>query len=154
MSADEKIVFFEGKEVVMQACPVNPAWVIEGAPVARNFVLSRSTDGSASTLLWDCTTGVFNWHYDIDETVYVLEGSVTVRDDAGVEHHLGPGDHALFRAGSHAVWTVDSYVRKVAFCRNPVPAPIMLLTRILRKIGKIAGLGSRNSESPAMFSGA
>ncbi len=148
---NDMITFFDGKDVKMQPCPVNPAWVVEGAPVARNLVLSRSTDGSACTLLWDCTTGVFNWHYDVDETVYVLEGSVIVRDDAGVERRLGPGDQALFRAGSHAVWTVESYVRKVAFCRTPVPLPLMLVTRILRKVSRLAGGGS---EAPAMFSGA
>ncbi len=149
---NDMIVFYEGKNVEMQPCPVNSAWVIEGAPVARNFVLSRSTDGSATTLLWDCTTGVFNWRYDIDETVYVLEGSVVVRDDSGVEHHLGPGDHALFRAGSHAVWRVESYVRKVAFCRSPVPQPIMFAARVVRKLTRMMGMGSA-SGAPAMFNG-
>lgn len=152
MSADDKIVFYQGSHVEMTPCPVNPAWVIEGAPVARNFVLSRSLDGSASTLLWDCTTGVFNWHYDIDETVYVLEGSVVVRDDNGVEHRLGPGDHALFRAGSHAVWRVDDYVRKVAFCRNPVPQPVMLAVRAVKKLARMVGLAP--SSSAPMFGNA
>lgn len=148
----ETIVFFQGCNVEMASCPIHPAWIIEGNPIARNFVLSRSTDGSASTLLWDCTKGVFNWRYDIDETVYVLEGSVIVRVDSGAEHVLGPGDHALFRAGSHAVWRVDEYVRKVAFCRNPVPLPVMFATRAFRKIARM--LGSRKEEAPAMFSNA
>jgi uncharacterized cupin superfamily protein len=151
MGVDEKIVFFGGRNVAMGPCPINPAWVISGAPFARNFNLSRSTDGSACTLLWDCTAGVFNWHYDIDETVYVLEGSVRIVDDNGVEHHLGPGDHALFRAGSHAVWTVESYVRKVAFCRTPVPAPMMFVARAIKKLAKLSG---GRSASPAMFGGA
>lgn len=153
MSADEKIVFYEGKNVEMRPCPINPAWVIEGAPVARNFILSRSLDNSATTLLWDCTKGVFNWHYDIDETVYVLEGSVVVREDNGVEHHLGPGDHILFRAGSHAVWTVENYVRKVAFCRTPLPASVMFLVRVMRKLARMTKL-TPSSDAPAMFSGA
>jgi uncharacterized protein len=153
MSADGKIVFYEGRNVEMASCPINPAWVIEGAPVARNFVLSRSLDNSSTTLLWDCTKGVFNWHYDIDETVYVLEGSVVVVDDNGVEHHLGPGDHALFRAGSHAVWRVEDYVRKVAFCRNPLPAPVMFAVRVVRKLARMMKPAAA-SDAPAMFSGA
>ncbi len=144
----EKIVFFEGKDVQMQPCPIHAAWVIEGNPVARNCMLSRSTDGGAWTLLWDCTSGLFNWHYDIDETVYVLEGSVVVRDDDGVEHVLGPGDQALFRAGSHAVWRVENYVRKVAFCRIPVPQPVSLGMRAFRKLGRML----RGSDGPSMFS--
>lgn len=154
MTPNHKIVFSGADKVEMQPCPVNPAWVIEGKPVARNFILSRSIDGSACTLLWDCTTGVFNWHYDVDETVYILEGCVIVRDDEGLEHRLGPGDHALFRAGSQAVWRVESYVRKVAFCRNPVPRPIMFAARVMRKLAKMAGVGGRTSDAPAMFSGA
>ncbi|MGJ0508567.1 MAG: cupin domain-containing protein [Methylocystis sp.] len=148
---ESDIAFYYGKDVEMLACPINPAWVIEGAPVARNCILSRSRDGGATTLLWDCTRGVFNWHYNIDETVFVLEGGVIVRDNAGVERFLGPGDHALFRAGSHAVWRVDDYVRKVAFCRTPVPAPILFATRILRKLSTLAGLRSRAPAAAPMF---
>jgi uncharacterized protein len=153
MSMSDKIVFYEGRNVEMRDDPINPAWVIEGTPVARNFVLSRSLDNAATTLLWDCSAGAFNWYYDIDETVFVLEGSVVVRDDNGVEHHLGPGDHALFRAGSHAVWRVENYVRKVAFCRNSLPAPVAFAIRAVRKLARILKLGPAASDTPAMFRG-
>jgi len=139
--------------VELSPCPIHPDWVIEGAPIARNFVLSRSADAAASTLIWDCTAGRFNWYYDIDETVYVLEGGVTVTDDAGVVHRLDPGDTAFFPAGSHAVWHVESYIRKVAFCRNPVPAPLMFAARVFRKLARMSGL-SRPASGPAMFGAA
>lgn len=147
-----EILFYSGTNVEMKPAPINPTWVIEGAPLARNFMLSQSLDKSATTFLWDCTTGVFHWHYDIDETVYVLEGSVIVRDDNGVEHHLGPGDEALFRAGSHAVWRVENYVRKVAFLRHPLPAPLMFLVRGVRKLARMMKGGS--AEAPAMLGSA
>lgn len=153
MGATSKIVFGDGGEVSLDACPINPAWVIEGAPMARNAILSRSADGGACTLIWDCTAGLFNWRYDIDETVYVLEGEVVVRDESGAEHRLGPGDSAFFPAGSSAVWRVEKYVRKVAFCRNPVPQPIMFAARVVKKLARMAGLGSRASDTPAMFGG-
>lgn len=124
-----------------------------GIACGRNFVLSRSSDSSATALLWDCTKGVFSWHYDIDETVYVLEGQAIIRDDSGVERVIAAGDQVLFRAGSHAVWRVDDYIRKVAFCRSPVPAPLMLAARVMRKLVKIAGLTHGKSEVPAMFGG-
>jgi uncharacterized protein len=154
MSGTDLIAFYEGKNVEMKPSPIVPAWVIEGTPIARNFVLSRSDDATATPLLWDCTAGVFNWHYDIDETVFVLEGSVTVIDDDGVEHRLGPGDHALFRAGSHAVWRVEDYVRKVAFCRNPLPIPLTFAARAFRKLVRMARGESSASGAPAMFGGA
>ena len=77
------IEFFKGEGVKLGYAPINPAWVIEGKPLARNYLVSKSLDGSGFTYLWDCTEGVFNWHYDIDETVYIIEGSATIRDDEG-----------------------------------------------------------------------
>jgi hypothetical protein len=134
----EAIVYFNGDDVQMAPAPIEPSWIREGTPVARNFVLSSAREGGAFTMLWDCTAGVFEWHYESDETVYVLKGGVVVCDDAGVEHRLGPGDHVLFRAGSRAVWRVDSYVQKVAFLRTPAPWLFMLPLRLFRKISKMA----------------
>lgn len=153
MSETTDKICFDAQDVEMQPCPINPAWIIEGAPVARTQILSRSTDGTTTSLIWDCTKGVFNWHYDIDETVYVLEGSVLVRDDSGVEHRLGVGDHAIFRAGSHAVWRVDDYVRKVAFCRTPVPQALIAAKSFIKKTLVAAGLRPAPADAPAMFGG-
>ncbi|WP_227590544.1 cupin domain-containing protein, partial [Klebsiella aerogenes] len=36
-------------------------------------MLSWSADGSASTIVWQCTEGRFEWHYDFDETILILE---------------------------------------------------------------------------------
>jgi uncharacterized cupin superfamily protein len=141
------VVFFKGEKAQLEPSPINPAWVIEGKPVARNFLVSKSLDGSGFTYLWDCTAGVFNWYYDIDETVYIIEGSVTVRDDNGKEWHLTAGDHVLFRAGSHAVWRVENYVRKVAFFRQPVPASLSLLVRAVRKVSRMLNLGPANADT-------
>ena len=113
-------------QVEMPLSPIDPKWVVEGAPVARMSLLSRAWEGGAATMLWDCTAGVFHWYYASDETIYFLEGSVVVRDDNGVEHRFGQGDHVMFSAGSHAIWRVESYVRKIAFLRTPAPRPIML----------------------------
>ena len=70
--------------------------------------------------MWDCTAGRFNWYYDGDETIYVIEGSVTVTDRGGVTRSLNAGDTAFFPAGSSAEWTVNKYVRKIAFLRQPL----------------------------------
>jgi uncharacterized cupin superfamily protein len=152
--SEHDIVFREADATEMRSCPINPVWVIEGAPVARTCILSTSLDGSATTLLWDCTSGVFNWHYDIDETVYVLDGCAEIHDDAGRKRVIRTGDHVLFRAGSHAVWRVDSYIRKVAFCRSPVPAPVLFVGRLWRKAKKSLGLGRSGQGAPVMFDGA
>jgi hypothetical protein len=34
--------------------PIEPSWIIEGNPVAHSSVLSKSADGTASTIVWQC----------------------------------------------------------------------------------------------------
>jgi len=62
--------------------PIEPSWIIEGNPVAQWCVLSKSADGLASTMVWECSEGKFNWHYDFDETILILEGSIVLENDA------------------------------------------------------------------------
>lgn len=101
--------------------PINAAWVLEGQPQARIELLSSSADGTASTYFWDCTAGRFNWFYGFDETFHILEGAVTLKDPAGKSRRVVAGDTVFFPTGSSAEWTVDNYVRKLAFCRTPMP---------------------------------
>jgi uncharacterized protein len=49
--------------------PIEPSWVLEGKPEATWCILSQSGDGLATTMVWHCTEGKFNWFYDFDETV-------------------------------------------------------------------------------------
>ncbi|WP_298357666.1 cupin domain-containing protein [Rhodoblastus sp.] len=126
MAATDKIFYFNGDKAQMELAPIQADWIIDGAPVARNCLLSQAQRGGPSSILWDCTTGVFNWHYDAHESIFVLEGAAVVRDAQGVEHKLRPGDHTLFPAGTRAVWRVDSYIRKVAFLDPSVPHAVML----------------------------
>lgn len=54
--------------------PIEPSWIIEGSPVAQSSVLSKSTDGLAWTMVWECSEGKFDWYYDLDETILILGG--------------------------------------------------------------------------------
>ena len=118
----------------LKISPINPAWILEGEPVARNVVLSRSADTTACTIMWDCTAGQFNWHYSFDETVHIVEGSVIVSSENSPPKRLEPGDVAFFPVGTTAHWHVESYVRKVAFCRHVLPIPALpAVIRTLRK---------------------
>lgn len=105
--------------VQLQPTPVEPSWVIEGNPVARSGVLSQSD--ITTTAVWDCTAGTFNWFFDTEETVHILEGEVIVTDSRGTVHTLGEGAVASFQAGTWARWHIPNYVRKLAILRQPVP---------------------------------
>lgn len=116
--------------------PINPSWIIDGEPQARCAELSRSRDGTAATFVWDCTAGEFDWTFAGDETVHILEGEVVVDDGLG-PRTLRPGDVALFHAGSTCRWRVPAYVKKLAFLRDPIPAPAMLAMRGWRKLKRL-----------------
>jgi uncharacterized protein len=148
---DKSIKYTVGR-VELAPGPINPAWVLEGNPVSCNKLLSYSADGSASTMMWDCTAGRFNWHYDVDETLYIIEGSVIIKDATGEARRLSAGDVVFFPAGSSAEWHVETYIRKVAFCRTPLPGPVAFAKRGFRFLKRRLGLGGNSAPGPAMFS--
>lgn len=119
------------------SCPVNPAWVLEGNPVARIEHLSSSADGSASTYFWDCTAGRFNWFYSFDETLHILEGSVTLKFSDGRTRHVAAGDVIFFPKGSSAEWTVERYIRKLAFCRTALPGFLVSARDAVRRVKRL-----------------
>src|SRR4051812_28744949 len=50
-----------GTGVELEPNPIEPDWVHDGSPQARSRLLSRSADGLAMTMEWDCTAGEFEW---------------------------------------------------------------------------------------------
>ena len=117
--------------------PINPDWILDGNPVARGTELWRSQDGMSCTIVWECTPGQFEWHYDTDETIQVLEGAMVLDDGLGPARRLGPGDVVFFPCGSVVRWTVEEKVRKLAFFRRTLPAPVAALTRLARIVLKL-----------------
>lgn len=138
-------IVFSPSEVSLQPAPITPEWILEGNPVARNRELSHSRDWGAWTMVWDCTGGRFEWHYDIDETVHFVEGSVTISSEGMAPRRFGPGDVIFFPAGSKATWEVHSYIRKVAFCRTVPPAPLVLCQKIYQRVRRLVGGRSGNA---------
>jgi len=118
--------------------PIVPSWILDGKPLARLELLSSSADGTASTYFWDCTAGRFNWFYRFDETLHILEGAVTLKFPTGASQRVEAGDTIFFPAGSSAEWTVDHYVRKLAFCRTPVPSYLTFARQLVRRLRRLA----------------
>jgi uncharacterized cupin superfamily protein len=120
--------------VELKPAPIEPSWIIEGNPIATNATLSRSADGMASTIVWQCTEGKFKWHYDIDETIHILEGSVVIESDTMKPTRFGPGDVIFFKNGATARWHVEGHIRKLAFCRRTQPRLLGLALRVASKL--------------------
>jgi uncharacterized protein len=147
----ETAIKFATGQMTLGPAPITAAWILEGTPTARNKFLSQSADNTASTYMWDCTAGKFNWFYDIDETICLVEGSVIVRDHRGSTRKLVAGDTAFFPAGSSAEWTVEEYVRKIAFLRQPVPKSVQRAKRLYHSLKRLFAKRGDSVQVPASF---
>ena len=132
--------------------PIEPSWIIEGNPQAQWCVLSKSADGLASTMVWECSEGKFNWYYDFDETILILEGSIVVESDTMPATRYVAGDVIFFRDGAHARWHVEGRVRKLAFCRKTQPVMVDFALRVFSRIRRT--LLPSGKRQPASLMGA
>jgi len=128
--------------------PIPKDWILSGAPVATGKKLAKSWDLTSYVMVWDCTPGSFNWHYNKDETLVVLTGEVFISEGDGQERRLGPGDLAFFPGGTSAKWRVTERVRKVAVVRETMPRPLGLLLWGVKGVLRRAGLAGK---SPLMI---
>jgi uncharacterized cupin superfamily protein len=118
----------------LEPSPIEPTWILEGNPEARSRVLSTSACKTAKTVIWSCTAGKFNWHYDLDETIVILEGSIVLESEGMPPKRYGVGDVIFFRKGVSAKWHVEGYVRKIAFLRLANPFPFGIAIRALNRL--------------------
>ena len=97
----------------------NTARRIEGKPRFQTTQFFRSLDRRASAGLWEVTgPAKFEWHYDSDETVLVLEGGALLTQN-GRTNSIGPGDSVTFRAGEVVHWEVPDHLKKTWVLYDP-----------------------------------
>ena len=133
--------------------PIEPSWIIGGHPEARSCLLSQSADGLASTMVWECSEGRFNWYYDFDETILILEGSIVLEGDTMPATRYVAGDVIIFRDGAHARWHVEGRVRKLAFCRKTQPVWFGFALRVFLKLRKMLMPSGKRQPASLMASG-
>lgn len=62
--------------------------------------------------VWEKEESEFPWHYDMEETCYLLEGQVVVTPEGGEPVEFGSGDLVTFPRGMDCVWKISKAVRK------------------------------------------
>ena len=62
--------------------------------------------------IWEKEVSRFDWHYDSEETCYLLEGRVEVTTPDGQAVTFGAGDMVRFPAGLSCTWDISVPVRK------------------------------------------
>jgi uncharacterized cupin superfamily protein len=139
----KSIVIANAAATELQPAPITHGWILSGAPEARNRMLASSRDKLAHTMVWECTPGIFNWHYDEAETAVIISGEVFLTYENGRERRLGPGDMVFFPAGSSCHWRITSKIRKIAVLHKILPPPLALGVRIWNKFSRIVGFAIR-----------
>jgi uncharacterized protein len=124
-------------EAELVPVPIPADWIIEGTPQVRSRRLATAPDGAAAAIVWACSAGRFHWHYPVDEFLHVMSGEVFVTDEKGNSRRLGPGDMAFFPAGGHSIWHVPHEVKKLAICRQHMPAPFGFALRAWNKFAAL-----------------
>ncbi len=141
----------------LKPSPIEPSWILEGNPEARSHVLSTSACGTTKTLIWSCTEGKFNWYYDVDETIMILEGSIVLESEGMPPRRYGVGDVILFRHGAHVKWHVEHHVKKIAFFRQTLPFGLGYVVRAINKLKRMVfvpgGRRSAPQQDPAPLYG-
>jgi hypothetical protein len=137
--ANVAVSIFDPRTVELKPSPIRPDWILDGHPEATAAQIDQTHDGTTHLLVWRVSAGRFNWYYDFDETITVLDGEVYLTDGANAapgnraERRLGPGDVAFFHNGSTATWRVPDHVSKIATVKRPLPAPIGTLYRVAKQ---------------------
>jgi uncharacterized protein len=137
----QPIILAGAADAVLDLEPIPSEWISAGSPVASSKKLAKSADFTSYVMVWECTPGVFTWHYNKDETLVVVSGEVFIIDGDKPERRLGPGDWAFFPGGTSAHWRVTETVRKVAVLRETMPRPLGLAVRLTKAVLRKIGIG-------------
>ena len=148
----KSIVFVAADTTDINPTSIYPSWILTGKPESRGKILGLSRDRTCYTVVWDCTAGSFNWHYNKEETFIVLAGEAFISSDGVEERRVGPGDVVFFPAGCSATWRVTNYIRKFAIVRYPIPSPMGFGVRAWNNLRDKLRQGMRrtNKSGPAI----
>ena len=86
---------------------------MEQVNIERNPGEEKLEDlGVYSWGIWEKEVSKFPWHYDEQETCYLLEGEVVVTPEAGESSTIRKGDLVTFPKGMSCTWDIRKPVRK------------------------------------------
>lgn len=118
--------------VRLAPAPIDPTWIRDGHPRTEAAEIAHTDDGTTKVYVWQTSAGRFDWFYDSDEVVTVIDGEVFVDDHVHGARRLGPGDVAFFPAGARTTWCVPDHLRKIATLKRPAPGLVSAAQRWLR----------------------
>lgn len=138
--ASKSVVRVTPSGVDLNPSPIQPEWVLGGSPTTWKKEVARSRDRMSQIIVWECTAGLFMWHYNKDESLIVISGEAFATTENGQELRFGPGDVGFFPAGTTCTWRVPGLWRKIAIMRDPMWPPLGFAVKALNRLLQMAGI--------------
>jgi len=127
-------------DVELEPSQIPTGWILDGTPQTKSKMLLRTSDWTATIVVWECTAGSYRWHYNQDEAVFVLSGDGLMTNEKGEERRFGPGDMGFFPAGTTCTWRHQHHFRKVAVVKEPMWRPLGFCLKVWSKLLRVVGL--------------
>ena len=119
-----RITTMRGPKAELDPWPIPDEQITSGRPQASGRFLWQSEDKRLGNGIWTCTPGSFTWDYTWDETIYLLEGEVTITEGDGKSSTFGAGDLIFVPAGTRTRWEITRTVRKAFHLRSDTPVEL------------------------------
>ncbi len=108
------LTFLDPHTLLNPSAAPEPAILIGPAPQCRALNLFDDDATQLRIGIWDSTPYARHGRpHKLHELMHLLEGSVTLQDDAGSAVTVNPGDTVFVAHGAPCAWTSSVYVRKV-----------------------------------------
>lgn len=97
--------------------------ILEGTPDARAMFTAESADQGACAGFWSCDVGRYEFVFDYDEFVYLIDGEMVVTQVAPTAqtYVLKAGDTAHFPQGVTTIWQITRRITKYFVARPAFP---------------------------------
>lgn len=113
------LVFFAEHEAEFMEYATPQDKCLDGQPLQRLWHHYASPGEKFLAGLWEAEPGRWRVDYSEYEYCHILSGRSVVRDDAGGERELEPGDDFVIPAGFRGEWEVLETTRKIYVIFQP-----------------------------------
>jgi uncharacterized cupin superfamily protein len=101
---------------------IDPKSVSGGTATELGHIFFTNPEGTVNAGVWECTPCTEQVvDYPYDQCCFVLEGSLTITDDAGYAQTFRTGDAFMIPRGFNGVWTMTEQYKNFFVTVEPKP---------------------------------
>ena len=127
--------------------------IVSGMPLQRGHQYFTTENDKFISGVWDCTEHeLILDHYEVDEMMVVLEGSISIKDKSGHEETFRAGESFIIPKGTECAWKQYEYARKFyAIYDNPHSKTVDAENLAVIRVAPNAELPKVTEHDPALY---